>query len=119
MEIGPEVYRTLTRITVVLLTIGILGLAALMLVIWPNDRLRRAACWREMAFGVVMVNTCLGYFFGIGTQETPLRSVTFGLAALLAFWLLLVSWWEWGREIGGHWRRERARRRRRRDGGYR
>ena len=119
MEIGTDVYRMLTRITVVLLTLGILGLAGLMLVIWPNDRLRRAACWRELAFGAVMVNTCLGYFFGIGTQDSPLRSVTFGVAALFAFWMLLVSWWEWGREIGRHWRHERARRKRRREADYR
>lgn len=97
MDNAEEINQFLTRLSVLLFTMPLIASLALMVLIWPNDPLRRTATVRELAFVIVMVNTILAMFFGIATQDTAARWVSFLFATVAAWAFAGVSWWEYGR----------------------
>lgn len=103
---AAAVNQLLTRISALLFTMPLVFTLALMLLLWPNDPLRRTATIRELAFVGVMVNTIVAMFFGIAGQNTPVRWIMFLFATAAAWAFAGVAWWEWGRRA---WRQSSPR----------
>ena len=81
----------------VLLMLSYAGSLALLLVIWPRDRLEWATTLKIASITAVLVDTCLIVFFGVGGGDLT-RTAVFAVATFFSWVFTVVAWVEWRRK---------------------
>lgn len=92
-----------------LLTLSLGLILALMLMLWPETAVRRAATTMVAGFFFVMLRQTMIFLGLIAPGQTAVGVAVFAMATLAALYFALVSWRHWMSAALGEWRERGSR----------